>query len=301
MKKLPVCDSLMDEKREFNAWQFCAPIYIASAFFGTFLNQESDLLFDEFTDRSVRSGTLTFIRYKGQLYAMTCKHVADALEEKQNAWKNEQESKYGFVPPLEGYYFFTPHQSTQYHFNYKLTPVPQNSDGAQPDVAIARINENAITRIGRKPIQFTDKKSLPETGIAFGYPEAQRDIRPADERTSNFYNNFVSCIATLQVTGSGDILLEDPIEHHRGVNNLSGMSGGPIVWSDEERYGLAGIVKKGTDIQPKPDGLTAENSICIFGTRMTSDLLDQWIKSIPPVAELKDHSKSLFNPLARKS
>jgi hypothetical protein len=139
MKKLPVCDSLFDQKKELVAWQFCAPIFIASAFFGTLVSKESDLIFEGFTESSVRSGTLTFISYKGEFFAATCKHVVETLERKQAAWKSEQREKHQIEPSFDGYLLFTPIDNNQYHFNYKLTLAPVCEDGSQPDIAIARV------------------------------------------------------------------------------------------------------------------------------------------------------------------
>ncbi|WP_152985469.1 hypothetical protein [Pseudomonas taeanensis] len=300
MKKLPVCDSLFDEKKELNTWQFCAPVFIASTFFGTLICRDSDLVFKEFSESSVRSGTLTFVSYKGQCFAITCKHVADALENKQAEWKNEQCEKYQNEPAIDGYQFFTPIENSQYHFNYKLTPAPANEDGTQPDIAIARVNHHSITRLGRKPIILTKKESLPGTGIASGYPEEQRAIRQGNN-VNTFAPKFTACIATLQVTGKGEILVQDTIADHKGLDVLSGMSGGPIIWSNGTKFGLAGIVREGLDIQPKHGQLMVENGIWIHGERITPELFDRWLNAVPALIELKDETKSLYIPTGMRS
>ena len=295
MKKLLVCDSLIDANKKINIWRFCAHAFIASTFFGTLICKDSDLVFAEFDHDSVRSGTLTFVSYKGEFFAITCKHVLDALEKKQTSWKNEQIEKYGHDPVFEGYHLFTPIGKNQYHFNYKLTPVPVRDDGSQPDIAIARVKYHSIDRLGRKSIPLSKKDILPETGIVSGYPEQQRVIYQG-KNINTLSPKFTSCIATLQITAKGDILVQDTIDDHKGLNVLSGMSGGPIVWSDGDEFGLAGIAREALDVQPKEGQLMVENGICIHGERITTELFDIWLKSIAPLNELKDESKCLYVP-----
>lgn len=91
MKKLLVCDTLFDDKQELITWQYCAPVFISNTFSGTLFSKEKDLLFKEFDSDSVRNGTLTFLSYKGELFAITCKHVVHALNNKQVAWKMNSE------------------------------------------------------------------------------------------------------------------------------------------------------------------------------------------------------------------
>lgn len=295
MKKLPVSEKILDAEKNLTTWEFCAPVFIASAFSGTLLVDEAELIVKEFDERTVRSGTLTFVSYKGECFAITCKHVVDALEEKQRAWKSEHKTTEGVEAEIDGYLLFTPIATNQFHFNYKLTPVPLRPDGTQPDVAIARVKHQSITRLGRKPIVLTKKVSLPETGIASGYPEQQRVIE-AGTHISTFKPKFTTCVATMQMTAKGDLLIMDTIDDHKGLDNLSGMSGGPIIWSDGKHFGLAGIVREGKDIQPKKGMMIDESCIWIHGERITVDLFEEWIKSIPPLNEFKDQTKSLYIP-----
>ena len=159
MKKLPVSDKLLNAKKEIVTHQYCVPVFIASSFFGTFICDESNLIPEEFDEKSVRSGTLTFISYKNEYFAITCNHVLDALETRRSAWRKEQKEKYDSEPPIEGYQLFTPIDNNQYHFNYKLTSANKQNDDSQPDIAIARVNMHSIKRLKRKPVvllQFPD-------------------------------------------------------------------------------------------------------------------------------------------------
>ena len=295
MKKLPVCDKLLNSKKELMTHQFCAPVFVASSFFGTFLYDESKLVPDGFDENSIRSGTLTFISYKNEHFAITCNHVLEALESRRNAWRKKQKEEYDFEPPMEGYQLFTPIDNYQYHFNYNLTPANKLSDDSQPDIAIARVNMQSITRLNRKAIVLAKKEQLPETGIASVYPEQQRSIKNG-KRTSTFSPKFSTCMATLQVTDNGGLIVQDTIDENNGLDSLSGMSGGPIIWSNSNQFGLAGIVTEGLDIQPKEGQLITEDGILIHGERITPEIFEQWIKGLPNLVELEDETKSLHIP-----
>ena len=145
----------------------------------------------------------------------------------------------------------------------------------------------------------TKKINLPETGIASGYPEEQRVIRQG-KNLNTFSPRHVSCIATLQITAKGRILIQDAIEEHKDIDVLSGMSGGPIIWSDANKFGFAGIVVEGLDIQPKKGQLVEEPGIWIHGERITTELFERWIKSIPPLQELENKTRSLYIPQAMR-
>jgi hypothetical protein len=105
----------------------------------------------------------------------------------------------------------------------------------------------------------------------------------------------------MQTTAKGDILIQDTIDDHNGLDVLSGMSGGPIIWSDSTRFGLAGIVREGLDIQPKQGQLMVENGIWIYGERIAVALFEKWLESVPPLMELKDETKSLYIPNGMES
>jgi len=295
-KKLVVCDDIM-KNGHVAASKFCAPVFIASSSFGTLLSKEEDLVFKHIQEGSVRSGTLTFIRYRGELLALTCRHVVLALRQRREQWRSEMFKKYKTEPDHVPFHLYTPIGLNQFHFFYELTPVPPNLDGSEPDVAIARVDIDVITRLGRVPLVFADKKTLPETGIACGYPEQQRTVT-AGEHLNNLAPKFVACTATLQVTGKGDLLLQDEISESNGVDNLSGMSGGPILWSDHKRFGLAGIVYEGSDIQGGEGRLMEGSGIWIRGERISTSKLDEWLLHIPRSSRVDEHSKSLYVPSA---
>lgn len=294
-KKLPVCEDLLNEQKGLNTHRFCAPVFIASTFSGTLWVKDEHLAPEKIDDDTLRSGTVTFVQYKGGFYALTCWHVIESLEKRQQQWKEEQVEKFQFMPPIDGIGLYTPIDNSQYHFNYKFTKVGDENT----DVAIARVNHDVFKRLGRSAITLAEKKQLPKTGIASGYPEEQRIIR-AGRNINTFSPKFVVCIATLYESMSGTIYIQDSISAHNDVDVLSGMSGGPLIWSDSKRFGLAGIIKSGYDIQPKESGLTSEDSIFVHAQKVTPKIFEEWLESVPPIEEIKDESKSLVIPEAMR-
>jgi hypothetical protein len=294
-KKLVVCDALINtnsnKEHKFITNNFCAPVFIVSTFSaGNFIKDE-DIIFDDFNDESIRNGTLTFISYNGEYFAVTSNHVIDCLKNKQQKWKKMAKEKYSFEgKDMQGFGLYTYIGNTHFHFNYEFTSVEEDYNPV--DVAIARVNLTSIKRLGREPLELTKKDNFPETGIASGYPEEQRVIKKGNI-LNKFAAKFVTCTATLQESDK-KVTLNDTIENHNNVDNPSGMSGGPIIWSDAEEYGLAGIVDYGSDIQPKDGKVKCDNGILIFGIKITPDIFDGWLQYIPPLKELNDESKELY-------
>lgn len=291
MKKIGISDLLLDSNKEYNTWRYCAPIFISEQFGTHFYNQE-ELLPIEIDEKCVRNGTVTFLTYKNEIFALTCAHVVSSLKTRQQDWKKEMVKKVGFEPPIDGFHFFTPQGKGQYHFNYEFTIDPE-STGTSPDIAITRIDSLVMERIDRQPIALDNQTyKFPATGIASGYAEYQR-VEYVGEKLNTFSPKFIACLATLELTSAGNLLLQDKIEHHNGVDNLSGMSGGPIIWSEGDSFGLAGIVKKGYDIQSKEGGLSTEDNIRILGERITVDTFEKWLSKVPGKKKLQDQTKML--------
>ena len=65
-KKLTICNALFDKIKKLITWKYCAPVFISSAFSGTLISKDTDLVFKNHDESSVRSGTLTFVSYKSQ-------------------------------------------------------------------------------------------------------------------------------------------------------------------------------------------------------------------------------------------
>lgn len=64
-----------------------------------------------------------------------------------------------------------------------------------------------------------------------------------------------------------------------GVRSLSGMSGGPIFWSDRETFGLLGFVKEATPVTGHdPQSLFAKPKVHFICERANTETLIGWLK-----------------------
>jgi hypothetical protein len=206
----------------------------------------------------IRSGTLTFIQCNNAEYGITCGHVVNALESINK--KNDIEmSKYCELPlpPVARYHFFVSVDNRQVHVNANFHKVPTEFGMPQIDVAIAKLAPNFVTQIGRKCIKiknWPDESIIKDsslTGVACGYPEMNRTSRNADKNGIKLLGKgFVALIAKFDLISKERIRIIDMINETNGVNVLSGMSGGPLFWTTNNEWGLAGIIKDGGDLKP---------------------------------------------------
>jgi hypothetical protein len=68
------------------------------------------------------------------------------------------------------------------------------------------------------------------------------------------------------------------LEQVSEIEELSGMSGGPVFWSDEERYGLLGFVKEAPTVVASGGGeeLTDKPRVQIMCQRASYADLERW-------------------------
>ena len=299
MKKLEVAESLLDKEMHLNTWQYCAPIFITSST-GILLGGDQNLLPSNYK-KGVRNGTVTFVSFKDGLFALTCAHVNDLLKNNRLKHKSNFLKKFKTCPDDEIIHFFSPRGEAQYHFCYNFTNVNINNGDTKPDIAIARIDSFVMERLEREPIRLDEAMpDLPVTGIASGYPEEQRSSYTSSKFLNTFSPKFIACVATMQLTANCDLFIQDQIEHHNNVNVLSGMSGGPIIWSKGDSFGLAGLAREASNLQPQHEGIFNCNNIFIQGVRITPQLFDSWLASIPAKQQLKDRSAKLIIPSGMK-
>ncbi len=292
MEKLVVHRDLLNKNNKLTTDNFCAPIFIASQFLGMALAKEKDLIStDPEKYPTIRNGTMTFVAYRNEYFAVTCRHVEEFLTTEQNRWKQQQETTED--PLFVGYQLFIPLGNRYIHFNYKLTSLPTEL----PDIAIARIEPSFLKKVNRKAITLFSKGVLPKSGIATGYPEYQRVIKQ-NNNIDLFSPKCVSCYGAMELTALGRLCINGIIDDHQGLDNLSGMSGGPIIWSTKDYFGLAGILYKGWDVQPEAGKLVAGGSLSILGELITPALFQTWLTNfIPPLKKLHDDSKMIVrNP-----
>lgn len=307
-KSLVIHGDLMDYKSKDSATcKFCAPIFLTPSF-GIFLDGNENLLPKDGSLPKRRNGTLTFVEYKEQIYGITCRHVTDILESENKKIRDEYLLKYGINESLiqgDLFYFFIPHGNNQIHINSRFHPVSKDSlSNKYPDVSIAKIKPDILRQIGRRPIPINEnhiilQKDITEfCGIATGYAEQNRKAIAS----SNILNTIsIPCITIYSsfasLTGNS-LILFDELREEPDADNLSGMSGGPILWSSRKNWGLAGIIKEGKDLKKNDlDSIKPTPGIWIEGERIVNQKLIEWIKELPKAENyLPNRSKRISIP-----
>lgn len=305
-----VHDELYDAKKQLETFKYCCPIFITGTF-GTTLAKEDDLIGANGDTPAIRSGTLTFVFFNGEIYGITCGHVVKALELSNE--KNHQKWKVligpnAAYPPQAQMHFFVPEGNRQIHINAHFHRAPGDEfTNSCPDVAFARIANVTFGATGRRALPLKADPSnevfnIKHTcGIATGYPEKSRRSFEINPSLNRLALSTAVAIAPFECISETKIRLVSELPSDPEVDNLSGMSGGPIIWSNESGWGFAGIIKDGRDVKPKePNGsnhIINGHAIWIEGERLKYDQLARWLESIPRDEEhIPDLSKRLVGP-----
>lgn len=310
MTQVFVHDELMDSDQKVNSHRFCCPIFI-TGMYGTALTKDGDLFGVNGAEPEIRSGTLTFVSYKDRIYGITCRHVTEALDGKNAKKLQEHISMYGdsasFVTEAQMHFFF-PNGNDQIHINARFHIAPGDAyTGSYPDVAIARISPEKLVHIGREAIPFDREVPHPSQwsagacGIATGYPEQNRRPVPSDNSIGQMGISTVVAISPFECVSDTQLTMFYELSGEPEADNLSGMSGGPILWSEETGWGLVGIVKKGRDMKQdsarNQDSFLEGHVIWIDGEPFSRVTFEQWIAQIPEDEEhIRDMSKRLHVP-----
>lgn len=271
---------------------YCAHIFIAKKD-EMFICKDESVLSQSGNLPIVRNGTLTLIEFNNIEYGITCGHVLDALES-FNTTNDRMMSKYCELPlpPIAKYHFFVSMNNHQYHVNANFHKAPVEYGMPRPDIAIAKLPPNFVKLIGKKCINMKDwpdeavlnDSSL--TGIACGYPEMNRTSRDTDKLgLKTLGKGFISLVAKFDALAKDKIRIIDIIDNTNGVNILSGISGGPMFWSTNNDWGLAGIIKQGSDLIPKieseNENQVYEPAINVVAEVVTKEKMKFWINQLP--------------------
>jgi hypothetical protein len=305
-----VHDDLYDAEKQVATFAYCCPIFITGTF-GTALARDDDLIAPIGNSPTIRSGTLTFVSYQEAVYGITCRHVVEALEQSNavnyEKWKGllGQDASY---PPQAQLHFYFPTGNRQIHINAIFHKAPGDAfTNSYPDVAVARIPGATFDAIGRSalPIERVGTSSIPASehtcGIATGYPEQNRSSSTENPRLRTLGVATVVAIAPFERFSETQLRLFAELAVEPNADNLSGMSGGPVIWSNENGWGLAGIIKEGRDMKPKSNNgnvpIVDSHVIWVDGEPLTRTFLISLIESIPQVDQtIPDMSKQLIGP-----
>lgn len=285
-------DELFDSEAKPVAYRYCCPILIGSFSFGTFLEPpERVLVQGEEELPRLRSGTLTFIRHDGEVYGITCAHVLHALEQAINQDKLQLESDCGanvLFPPEVWKRFFFPVGDMHLDLNVQFQRTPD----ADADLAAGWVPPEIFHAIGRQAIDIDHERELPEHwpadagALASGYPEANRRIYGHHRPDDTLAIANVTLRAGIEKPSGRKIRMFGALshEHTSNVDVLSGMSGGPILVTCGDRWGLAGIVSGGCDLnsfaKPGNQSFFDSPAINIEGEALSLPELRSWLDSL---------------------
>ncbi|MCI1193633.1 hypothetical protein MOJ79_17510 [Calidifontimicrobium sp. SYSU G02091] len=250
-----VCDALAE-----NPARFCAALAIAPT-----VDAESHL--PQFTQPSEahRSGTMTFVRSGGRSFGITCWHVVETLRNANKTGKHHL-----LRTMLNGFYVV--------HDRF-VRPSPSFGSSSL-DVAIREMHPDFAKALGKEEIPLDELPAVPDDvrfGYAVGFPESAKRRREEDR---GYRVSMPQCCVLAEIHRQPDqrFTLHSQVPREAvAYEQFSGMSGGPIFWSDEHQFGIYGIVYEGGSVPSSED--TAE--IYIFGELATPNTIRGWIKEVP--------------------
>jgi hypothetical protein len=189
------------------------------------------------------TATVTFIRFEGRTYAVTALHVIDIF--------GAQAERDGLAP--EGY--FLP-AGKGVAMAPPFIPPPQDWLVPAPDVALRQIDDGLPSYIGTEAFELRQdvRPTYPVPyAAAAGFPTAAKHNR-AEPLGNRLAMQCVHAIAkgVAAPEYADQIQFFSEIEAKPEFASLSGLSGGPVFWSDGNQLGLLGLVKEALDVEPRP-------------------------------------------------
>lgn len=193
------------------------------------------------------TATVTFVGLGDRTYAVTAYHVIKAFG--CLALKDGIDGENYYIPTRPGRILHAPF----------VRPVPQYPL-KDPDVAMMPIPQDLPALLGKEIYQLRDEvlPSAMPVALASGFPTAAK--RPAGSEPHAAIE-LPGVILLAEDVGSDRN--SDQMQFHSQVldnygnrptydGDISGMSGGPVFWSEDERHGLLGFVKQSMDDENQP-------------------------------------------------
>jgi hypothetical protein len=254
----PICDALLE-----NAAIHCAALVITE----NVVTGGSGLPSFAQPSDELRSGTITFVKYGGRVYGITCWHVIEIYRKYiSNSGKPFSHSMRTMV---NGFYVVLDRF------------VKPSSDFGLPDVniAIREINGEHVMAIGKVPYDLDSEAIAPSNinlGYAVGFPEALKKKVNIDSFGHQISMPQVEILAELNGMPGNRFSLNSELPERPEQEDYSGMSGGPIFWSTENDYGIFGIIYEGGIGSTLSDG----KSVHIYGEKAGKQEIVNWISQV---------------------
>jgi hypothetical protein len=212
------------------------------------------------------TGTVTFISFEGRTYAVTAGHIIDIFRE--NAEKEGAEPEAYFLPAAPGLLLQPP-----------LVRPAAPWTAPMPDIALRPIPTALPARIGKQAFAFSREPSpifpIP-FALAVGFPSKSK-------RTVEGGRIALPCVHAV-AEGVGSSSNSDQIQFWSELSewppteSLSGLSGGPIFWSDGGSFGLLGFVKQALDLRSREgeDTIYDEPRVNFICQRASYETFAEW-------------------------
>ena len=258
MKKYPICDKLKE-----NASIHCTALVITE----NVITGDSDLPSFAQPSDELRSGTITFVKFEGKVYGITCWHVVEIyrsfLKESGNEFSHSMRTM------VNGFYVI---------LDRFIKPSP---DFGLPDIdiAILELNSKHVSAIGKVPYDLQNESAAPpgiRYGYAVGFPERLKRKEGVTSCGHQIAMPQVEILAELNGMPNHRFSLNSELPERTDQENFSGMSGGPIFWSTEEDYGMFGIIYEGG----VGSELSGGKSVHIYGEKASKHEIRNWISQV---------------------
>jgi hypothetical protein len=211
----------------------------------TFARANSRLIYERglIPRRTDETATVTFVKFEDRTYASTALHVIGGF--------NKQAEREGLAPES---YFLPAGKGVL--ISPPFIPAPEDWRGRQPDIALREIDPALPAYIGKEAFELRPdvRPTYPVPyAAAVGFPTAAKTDRP--EPLGN--RLAMPCVHAV-AEGLGAPETADQVQFFSEITtspetgSLSGMSGGPVFWSEGQRLGLLGFVKEALDVAPPP-------------------------------------------------
>lgn len=158
---------------------------------------------------------------------------------------------------------------------------PSSPFGLEPlDIAIRELHPEFAKALGKEELHLDDMPEVPgevRFGYAVGFPE---NMKRRLEEDRGYRISMPQCTVLAEINRKPDQRFTLHSQVHRkaiAYEQFSGMSGGPIFWSDENRFGIYGIVYEG-GAKPSTDD---DAEIYVFGELATPDTIRGWTAEVP--------------------
>ena len=250
----PIDDELV--KRKFD---YCSPIFITNRIYNA--PQPKD-----------RNATITYLKFNDEEYGITCRHVLDYLKNQKASNRHNTFAIYEYGNLFIGE-------------DYLIPLLEDYAEKDPPDIAIIKLRQGFLKAIKKLSIPLNTKLLDPKQithGLACGYPECLQ-MKSVEGEYANIKIFSAALLAEKNSIINKRITLFSELDELSNIADYSGMSGGPIFWSEENGYGLLGIILKTMnpvmDSDESAKKILDYNHLHIEGEIITSDRFAGWLKN----------------------